>query len=244
MGEIGTRLLGTPYVNYTLDQSADKEFCVVNLQELDCVTFVESALGLARSLKLGEKTPIEVASEVEKVRYRSGKLNGFCSRLHYLSDWFYDNTKKGTIRDITSELPGAEPFEKKVKLMSSRPNQYKQLRKHPELIPIIAKDEKAMWTRQMHYVPKAFVAADEQYMQTGDIIAITTSAGILDCAHTGLCYRDEKGVLRFLHASQKHKQVYLDEELSSYLGHVGAFTGVMVARPIDPVQPVSAAPAN
>src|SRR4051794_28324307 len=38
MGVLGLRLLDTPYVNYTLDQSADKEYCVVNLQELDCVT--------------------------------------------------------------------------------------------------------------------------------------------------------------------------------------------------------------
>jgi len=234
IGVIGLRFLGTPYVNYTLDHSADKEYSVVNLHELDCVTFVESTLALARSVKLGEKTPLDVSAEVEKIRYRQGKLDGFCSRLHYLTDWFYDNEQKGLIKNVTQKLPGAEVLEKHVKLMSSRPQQYLQLRKHPELVPIIAKDEKDMWARTMYYLPKASVETDEQYLQTGDVIAITTSADILDCAHTGLCYRDEKGVLRFLHASQKHKKVFLDEELAVYLSHMRAFTGIIVGRPVEP----------
>jgi hypothetical protein len=235
VGQVAASLLDTPYVNHTLDHSADTEFCIVNLQELDCVTFVEASLALARSIKLGKPDVNGLAKQIELIRYRNGYCSGFCARLHYLTDWFHDNQRKGIVSAFSKEIPGALKMNKKVSLMSSRPKQYVQLRKHPEWIPIIAKDEKAIWRQASYYVPKAKVAAAEQYMQTGDVIAITTKANILDCAHTGFCYRDDKGVLRFLHASLKHHKVYLDDELSTYLNSVNAFTGVMVARPIEPM---------
>lgn len=234
VGRVGTSLLDTPYVNHTLDHSPDTEFCIVNLQELDCVTFVETTLALARSIKLGLTAPGDLAKQIQLFRYRDGFCDGFCSRLHYLSDWFYDNQRRGLITAYTSELPGAAEVVKDISLMSSRPNQYTQLRKHPEWVPVIAKQEKLIAARPIVYIPKSAVAANEKLMQTGDIIGITTSANILDCAHTGFCYRDDKGVLRFLHASMKHKKVYLDEELSKYLATVHAFTGIMLARPLEP----------
>ncbi|HEY3781749.1 MAG TPA: N-acetylmuramoyl-L-alanine amidase-like domain-containing protein [Fimbriimonadaceae bacterium] len=235
IGQIATYLLGTPYVNYTLDHSADHEYCIVNLQELDCVTFVESTLALARAIKLGDNDDESLAKQVELIRYRNGECNGFCSRLHYLSDWFYDNEKKHLLHDYTKELKGAEKTDKQLSLMSSRSNQYKQLKAHPELVPAIRHCELAINKRPHYYLPKADVQAAEEFMQTGDIIAITTSAKILDCAHTGFCYRDDKGLLRFLHASLTHKKVWLDQELAAYLNGIHAFTGIMVARPAEPV---------
>jgi hypothetical protein len=234
MGIIGIYLLNTPYVNYTLDHSPDREFCIVNLQALDCVTFVESTLALARMIKLQTLSEDDLAKQVELVRYRDGECDGFCSRLHYLSDWFYDNDKKGLIKAYTSDLTGCKKVEKQISLMSTRPNQYLQLRHHPELVTEIKKDEKAISSRPIYYLPKSEIEAAEPSMQTGDVIAITTSANILDCAHTGLCYRDDKGVLRFLHASLTHKKVYLDQELCDYVNSVHAFTGIMLARPLEP----------
>lgn len=231
---VGLSLIDTPYVSHTLDHSADHEYCIVDLQGLDCVTFVESSLALARTIKMGLDKRADLAGQVIGFRYRNGKCNGFCSRLHYLSDWFYDNARRGLIEPYTASLPGAVEVKKKICLMSERPYDYLQLRKHPEWIPIIAKWEKAISARPLCYLPKAKIASDEQYMKSGDVVAITTSAGILDCAHTGLCYRDGKGVLRFLHASSKHKKVTLDEELAVYLGKNRDFTGVMLAHPLSP----------
>jgi len=235
VGRVGTFMLDTPYVNHTLDHSGDSEFCIVNLQELDCVTFVEMSLALARMIKSGESGESDLAKQIELLRYRHGECDGFCSRLHYLSDWFYDNGKKDLIKPYAKELPGAVKMEKEVSLMSSRPQQYLQLRKHPEWIPEIRKDEKAISSRPIYYIPKSKVKSSEQYMETGDVVGITTEAKILDCAHTGLCYRDENGVLRFLHASFTHRRVYLDTELSEYLDKIHAFTGIMLARPLEPV---------
>lgn len=234
MGHVAAFLMGTPYVSYTLDHSADREYCIVNLQELDCVTFVESALALSRVIKENDPTGHELARQIQLIRYRDGKCSGFCSRLHYLTDWFYDNDRKGLVSVYTSSLPGAEKYDKKVSLMSDRPQLYKQLRAHPGWVPQIRACEKAINSRTEYYLPKAKIAADESFMETGDIVAITTSADILDCAHTGLIYKDEKGVAHLLHASEVHKEVYLDEDLATYMAKHRYFTGIMLARPLEP----------
>ena len=232
VGEVGTFFLGTPYVGRTLDHSADHEFCIVNLQELDCVTFVESALAIARIVKSGELRERDLPKQIELIRYRNGECDGFCSRLHYLSDWLYDNQEKSVLENYTKTLPGAVAIKEHVAIMSERPELYLQLRKHPEFVPILKKDEEAINARTYYMLPKDKIKAAEPMMQTGDVVGITTSAKILDCAHTGLCYRDDKGTLRFLHASENHKEVWLDEELIDYLDHFHSFTGVMMARPL------------
>ena len=55
----------------------------------------------------------------------------------------------------------------------------------------------------------------------------------LDCAHSGVCYRDEAGVPRLLHASTARNAVVLDEDLATYVASVRTHSGVMVARPIE-----------
>jgi hypothetical protein len=234
MGKVGLYLLDTPYVGYTLDHSADHEFCIVNLQELDCVTFVESTLALSRIIKSGHSDMRALPREIERIRYRDGKCDGFCSRLHYTSDWLYDNERKGLIERYTRSLKGSVEIKETVSLMSTRPELYLQLRAHPEFVPEIRKDEEAIDKRTYYKLPKDAVKAAELHMQTGDIIAITTSAKILDCAHIGLAYRDDKGLLHFLHASSKHGKVTLDAELCEYLDSIHSFTGVMLARPLAP----------
>ncbi len=59
MGKIAAELEGTPYVSGTLELSADNEICSANLDALDCVTFVETTLALARMIKKGGRTPAD-----------------------------------------------------------------------------------------------------------------------------------------------------------------------------------------
>ena len=55
--KIGLSFLDTPYVAATLENGADEKM-VVNLRELDCTTFAENTLALARTVKNG-KTDFE-----------------------------------------------------------------------------------------------------------------------------------------------------------------------------------------
>ncbi|MDB5035754.1 MAG: Lipoprotein [Chlorobi bacterium] len=233
IGKIGLEMRGTPYVGSTLELFDDHEVCSVNLLGLDCVTFFESALGLARSIKRGDATPAALMAQVTYTRYRGGRMTDYTSRLHYTSDWFYDNEAKHVVRNITRELPGAVRFTNPVNFMSTHPDAYKQLKANPKLVPVIAEVERSINSRTMYYVPKDKVKSIEPKLQTGDIIGITTTINGIDCSHTGLCYRDDAGLLRFLHASLTKKQVTLDDELSVYLASVSKHTGIMVVRPVE-----------
>lgn len=233
IGAIGLALRGTPYVGSTLELYDDREVCSVNLAGLDCVTFFESALDFARMVKKGEHSTSAMLDQVTYTRYRDGKVGDYTSRLHYTADWFYNNEEKRVVKGITRELPGAERFTKDVNFMSTHPDAYRQLKANPGLVPKIREVEERINKRTMYYIPKEKVAAIESRLQTGDIIGITTTIPGIDCSHTGICYRDEKGVLRYLHASSTKKQVWLDDELSAYLMSVSKHTGIMVARPVD-----------
>ena len=231
-GAIGMALRRTPYVVNSLELHEDREVCSINLAGMDCVTFFENALAVARLVRRGRATPDELLAEVSFARYRAGRLEDFASRLHYTSDWFFDNDAKGVVRLVTPELPGAVRFAKRIDYMSTHPEAYRQLRANPDLVAKIAAIEKQINAREMAYVPKERVAQAQSRLMTGDIIGITTARAGLDCAHTGLCYRHE-GVSRFLHASTTEKAVILDQDLATYLARVSSHTGIMVARPLE-----------
>ena len=233
VAEIGLELRGIPYEGGTLELSEEKEFCSINLLGLDCVTFFESALAFARMLKKGGKTPEAMMAQVQYTRYRNGRVKDYTSRLHYTTDWFYNNEEKRVVKVVTRQLKGAERFREKINYMSTHPNSYRQLKANPKLLPAVAETERQINRRTMYYVPKEKVAAIEPDLKSGDIIGITTKIAGIDLSHTGLCYRDRQGTLRLLHASVTKKEVTLDEALSVYLAGVSKHTGIMVARPIE-----------
>ena len=235
IGAIGLALLHTPYVAATLEVG-DREVCSVDLHHLDCVTFYETAVGFARMLKAGGKTPRALLEQVRFTRYRGGRLNGYASRLHYTSDWFADNARKRVVRVVTRELPGATRLEKRVNFMSTHPTAYPPLAADAGLVRTIARIEDRINGRAMLYVPKDRVVDAQSSLMTGDIVGITTSIEGLDCSHTGLCYRDERGRVRLLHASTTAREVTLDDELTAYLARVRTHTGIMVARPLEPTR--------
>src|SRR5882672_7877655 len=170
VGAIGMELLGTPYVASTLELDDDREVCSANLLGLDCVTFFETALDFARMLKQGGNTPQALLEQITHTRYRNGSVSGYASRLHYTSDWFHDNEEKHVVKGITRELPGVERFTAEVNFMSTHPDAYRQLKAHPNLVPVIAETERRINSRTMYYVPKQRVEAAEPSLQTGDII--------------------------------------------------------------------------
>jgi hypothetical protein len=199
MGRIAVQLLGTPYVAHTLELDDTAEPCVVNLEGLDCVTFFENTLNLARVLRAeGPPTPAALLQAVQRSRYRGGVQDGYVSRLHYTTDWIWDNARRGLVKDLAPELPGAAPFAQQVGFMSAHPEAYRQLHAHPEWALQIRACEQEINARYKMFVPLAQVAAIEPLLQTGDIIGVATNTPGIDIAHTGLCFKDEQGVAHFI----------------------------------------------
>lgn len=235
MGKVAMELKGTPYVGFTLEASQDQEFCVVNFNGLDCVTFFEDTLDMARMIKRGKSAPEDLISEIQTTRYRGGKMGDFTTRLHYTTDWLVDNEAKGVIKILTPELPGAQPFTQKVGVMSSIPGNYRQLAAHPELVREIRLSEDKINARSLKYLPMDKLEAAEHLLQTGDIVGVTTTESGIDIAHTGLCIKDEQGMVHFMDASSSRRQmrVTLESEISKSLHWSSQLTGVMIGRPLE-----------
>jgi len=235
IGKIAMEFKDTPYVGFTLELSKDTEACVVNLNGLDCVTFFEDSLCMARMIKKGKSSPDDLLAEVRTTRYRGGKMGDFTTRLHYTTDWFVDNAKKGVVKILTPELPGAEPFTQKVGIMSERPGNYRQLKAHPELIPAIQHFENEINARSLKYLPMNKLAAAEHLLQTGDIVGVATTEKGIDIAHTGLCIKDEQGIVHFMDASssKKNMKVTLETDIAKCLNWSPKLMGVVFARPLE-----------
>ena len=114
--EIGKTFLDVDYEAFSLEKG-DHEQLVIHLSGLDCYTFFESSLAFARCLKKGDATFEDFQREITKLRYRNGVINEYISRLHYASDWLYDNELKGIVKDVTEEIGGIE-YNKKINFMS------------------------------------------------------------------------------------------------------------------------------
>ena len=238
MGKIAKELEGTPYVGGTLDRSPEVEKCTISMTELDCVTFFETTLGFARMIKKGGSSPEDLLKEVRFTRYRGGKQGDYSSRLHYTTDWFFDNQQKGVVK-ILSDLPGAEPFTQKVGIMTSHPEFYKAIGAHPELSGKLKRIEQRINAREFKYVPMAKLAGVESLLKTGDIVGVCTSQSGIDIAHTGIVWRDAADVPHFMDASSGKSKMKVTIEpgpISQALNWSKNLTGAIFARPIEPIR--------
>jgi hypothetical protein len=235
IAEIGKSFLGLDYEAYTLEAGKGDEKLIVHLTGLDCTTFLENSLVFARCIKQGKTSFEDYQAELTKVRYRDGKLDKFPSRLHYFTDWIYNNEKKGIVENITKSIGGVT-YPVKVYVMSKCPDKYEKLKENPSLIPVIKKIENEINSRQNnYYIPKKKLSKVEGKIQTGDLIAITTKIKGIDIAHVGVAVRQDDGRIHFMHAPIVGKKVQITEKpLSDYLLEHDKQTGIMVLRAVEP----------
>ncbi|SHE44574.1 Protein of unknown function [Mariniphaga anaerophila] len=230
MVKLGTYFMSTPYVGHTLEQGEEEQL-VVNLRELDCTTFVENCLALAKTIQSGELSFEQFVRELKNVRYRNGIIDGYTSRLHYTSDWIFENQQKRLVKNVTKEI-APTPYPKEINFMSTHPDSYNQLKENPQLVDVIAQKEKDINSRQHFFIPEQKLAEVENLLMDGDIVGITTSIQGLDISHVGILVR-KAGRIHLLHASSLAKKVVLsDETLEEYLLNSKSATGIVVARPL------------
>lgn len=231
--EIGKSFLGTEYVAHTLEKDGDENL-VINLTGLDCTTFLETALTFSRCIKKDKTSFEDYQNELTYIRYRDGKIDNYPSRLHYFSDWIFNNQQKGIVKDITKEI-GGKPIKFKLNFMSENPKYYKQLKENPEFIPVIKKQEEEINSRQYYYIPEDDIEKLESNIQTGDLIALTTSDKGLDIGHVGIAVKMDNGRIHFMHAPLVGSKVQITETpLSDYAKKIKKHTGIIVLRVLEP----------
>lgn len=241
MARLGATFVGTTYTPGTLE-APGPEHLVVNLRELDCVTFIETVLALSRfvrhhgALGLEDRAGARAAYEayLRELRYRGGALDGYTSRLHYFSEWLADHEGRGLLRIVTPQLGGI-PDPEPVNFMSTHPEAYRQLAEPAVLDEIRAVEARLAEAGPRSYVPASAIGDAAPGIRDGDIIAATSTVAGLDVAHTGLALWID-GRLHLLHAPLVGRSVEISERsLAERIASIGGQDGIMVARIIDEV---------
>jgi hypothetical protein len=225
--QVAELFLETPYEPGTLDKDSVEKL-VINLQGLDCVTFVENVLAISLTIKSEALSNFTFAQHLLHLRYRNGNLDGYASRLHYFSEWLSDNQQKG-ILNLLSDSLGDALLDTKVDIISRNWNS-NRFAADSKLLAQIKETENQISSFKFKYIPKNQLESLESKIKNGDIIALTTSINGLDVAHTGLAIR-VNGRLHLCHASSELGKVVISEvPLSEYLQSKKSFSGVLVAR--------------
>ena len=230
---VSAKFLGATYREGLLDQGATEKL-FVSLTEFDCVLFVETVLAFSRNLRSPISSYENFVEKIQEVRYTDGKLDGYCSRLHYFSEWIRNNQARNIVRDLTSELGGV-PLNKTLNFMSSNWQKYPKLKNSEANYQcILAMEQKMgieMRSQPLRYIPSHKIRSIYALLKAGDIIAVTTDLKGLDATHTGFVYPTANG-LGLIHASPSGK-VKVSPDLQRYVEGVDHAIGIMVARLVD-----------
>ncbi|MEM6916836.1 MAG: N-acetylmuramoyl-L-alanine amidase-like domain-containing protein [Verrucomicrobiota bacterium] len=233
----GLALCGTPYVNYTLEIHDRIESPSVNFEGMDCWTFYEVSLAMARLIKNPSSawTREALLYYIELERYRNGRCDvTYVSRMHHLEEVFADNQRRGLGTNVTASLGGYR-LRRQVKYMSTstaiRNSRY--LRNDTSMVPEMARIEAQISTLPVYYIPNSRVAGIESKLQNGDVLAIVSNWHSSYTSHVGLAKR-EGSTCRLMHASSsrsKGRQCLVDARVSQYLSEKRTNMGLIVFRP-------------
>ena len=226
------QLMGIPYVGQTLEVNATEQL-VVNLRQLDCTTFVESALALALTHKQGSTNFADYCRNLTRIRYRDGVLNGYPSRNHYFTQWIESNERLGLVKERTLPTAISQRQTISINYMSQHPDLYPMLRNDKAAQEQIRCYEQETSGKQVRYIPRAQLNKGKQtplgIIKDGDILAIVTRKQGLDTSHIGFAVWGKDGKLHLLNASQIHKKVVLEPmTLFEYMGKHPTQLGIRV----------------
>ena len=233
------KFIGTPYVASTLEVNGEEEL-VVNLRQVDCTTLVENVVALTLTLRDASPSFAGFCRNLERLRYREGRLDGYPSRNHYFSEWIESNGRQGLVREICGEAQdGFRPFvgvqRLELNYMTTHPEAYPMLKGKPEDVRRIRANEQRFDGKRVRYVPADWTGKGRDELgaiHDGDILAIVTRKRGLDTSHLGFAVW-RKGRLHLLNASSIHKKVVLEPmTLRQYMKKHPSQLGVRVVRVI------------
>ncbi len=204
---ISKHFLNTPYKDSTLTGDINTpEVFVINLEAMDCLTFIEyvEAMRISKSFS-------EFKENLKMVRYRSGVVS-FTSRNHFFTDWVEFNSD--LINDITNEIWNS--IEKLKVLNKKWDNSYIL----PGIQPV---------HREIRYIPSSNINDSLiDKLKRGDYVGIYSFRKGLDVSHVGIIIKG-KGSTYLRHASSKkgYRKV-IDEDFKDYIINK---PGVIILRP-------------
>ncbi|MCS3938940.1 hypothetical protein GGP84_001566 [Salinibacter ruber] len=232
---VGRHFRGRPYRTGTLD-APTTETLVARFDGFDCVTFVETALALARGAQASDTTYAGFARRLAEQRYRGGGPVGYCGRLHYFTEWIADNATRDHVRRLGAQLEG-RPLRDTLDFMSTHRSAYDRFATDDSLFACVQEMEARLQAQgrrdPVRYVPQDSIRAVYDQLRAGDIVALVSSIDGLDVAHTGLVYvppDSGPNTIGLLHASLTDG-VTVSPDLQRYVRTIDRQIGMVVARP-------------
>lgn len=241
VARLGRSFVGTTYTPGTLEPPGPERL-VINLRELDCVTFVENMLALARFVRhdgvgaLADPAAARARYEgyLRDLRYRGGRMDGYPSRLHYFSEWLADHEARGQVRLLARDLGGVVDREP-IDFMSRHPQAYRQMADSAVRAAIASVEARLNAGAGRWFIPEDRIAAAAGRIEDGDVIAATSTLAGLDVAHTGIALWQD-GQLHLVHAPLVGKSVEVSVlPIAERILANKTQDGIMVGRWIDPV---------
>jgi len=208
---LSKHFLNTPYKESTLTGDINSpEVVVINLEEVDCFTFIDYMEALRRSRSFTEFT-----ENLRNVRYRSAELT-FHNRNHFFTDWAVSNSDY--IVDASSDT-GAEKITNVRKILNDKGD-------GTFFIPGVSCRE-----REFIYVPAIYINETVTgHLKSGDYIGIYSEKEGLDVSHVGIIIREQDAVKLRHASSQKNCRKVIDEDFLEYMKDK---PGIIVLRPRD-----------
>jgi len=205
---LSKQFLGTPYRESTLlGDTNTPEIFVINLEAVDCFTFLDYIESMRRSFSFDE-----FRENLRKVRYRGGEIN-FKNRNHFFTDWYEFNSN--FIDGVTEQLGGGKVIAVMKLLNQKDDGTYFLLGIQPK-------------ERVIRYIPAS--AIDElliSQLRTGDYIGIYSERKGLDVSHVGIFIKEEnKTYLRHASSLKKYRKV-IDQDFKNYIAKK---PGILVFR--------------
>jgi len=204
---ISGQFLGIPYKDSTLIGDINTpEVFVINLEAVDCLTFIEYVEAMRVSSSFDE-----FKFNLRRIRYRDGMVD-FTKRNHFFTDWMEFNAE--LVMDVTERLGRTVEVTKTLNLKEDGTFLLQGIKPLRRVIKYIPKDN--------------FNDSLYKGLKTGDYIGIYSPLNWLDVSHVGIIIREE-GTIYLRHASSKKAMVVDDE----FMGYISDKAGLIVLRPGD-----------
>ncbi len=208
---LSEQFLGLRYRESTLVGDTDHpEVLVVNLEGVDCFTFIDyvEALRLSRSFE-------DFAERVKRVRYQSGVV-AYIRRNHFFTDWIDSN--RTYVEDVTGTV-GGQAVKKTTKTLNLKED-------GTLFLEGISPRE-----REISFIPSD--SMDEGVigrLKTGDYAGVYSEKAGLDVSHVGIIIKEKGGaLLRHASSLDAYRKV-IDQALKAYWADK---PGIVVLRPRD-----------
>lgn len=238
----GKQFLGVPYVAHTLEvpyNSGSTDACeqlVINLDELDCTTFVETVATLTKTVMLGQTTFADYCRNLQDFRYQDGIITDYTSRNHYFTTWVDNALAHNYIYLVgPSDSPLFKSRTQKIDFMTKHPDFYAALRTSggKRYLNNIGQAEKKI-SRQVYYLPTSQLGKSKSqlpFIKDGDILALETLKDGLDVSHLGIAVWGDDEKLHLLNASSIYKKVVIDSKtLQKYQQGQRTQLGIRIMR--------------